>query len=160
MQVAGIDLSDRLRSEEQATQHRLRLPGALSCPYVSLFVPANPNAARPVGGIRAGHAYAFPYAPYLHLSCALHTQTSCCGWQLLHQWGHTYKIIKQSFLCYFFGRFSFQKQKACFLFCNSAGSPGPNADTGCTWAGSLSGVGHSKVNLVVTHIQLIHHMNT
>ena len=95
------------QTEELGASYAAPSPGArgsllLSCPYVSLFVPANPQRGpRPVGGIRAGHAYAFPYAPYLHLSCALHTQTSCCGWQLLHQWGHTYKIIKQSFLCYF-----------------------------------------------------------
>ena len=103
-----------------------------------------------------------PYAPCPATTSPAHStpRPVAVGGNCYTSGGTLTKSQNKAFYAIFFGRFSFQKQKACFLFCNSAGSPGPNADTGCTWAGSLSGVGHSKVNLVVTHIQLIHHMNT
>ena len=51
MQVAGIDLSDRLRSLEQATQHRLLVPGAPSssaartCLFLSQLTPNAPQTS-------------------------------------------------------------------------------------------------------------------
>ena len=130
------------QTEERGASYAAPSPTAraLSCPYVSLFVPANPNAARPVGGIRAGHAYAsICPLPCNHLSCALHTQTSCCGWQLLHQRQQTHKNMQKSFSAifpkYIWENIAFKFLGAkiiswCNFFLQAA-----QADTGCTWGG-------------------------
>ena len=101
-QVAGIDLSDRLRGEEQKGLRSTvsELPGARTCLFLSQAA-LTPNAPRPVAGIRAGHAYASICPPPPPLLRTPHPDQLLWVEILTKARGQTHKNVQKAFLCYF-----------------------------------------------------------